>query len=133
MNHTHLERYSESLLHDTVKRAGGLTIKLAPTHAGIPDRLVLLPPGQLYLVELKSETGQLSPIQISWHDQAARTGVHVHTLHGPDAVRRWVRERLDEAHDTDDASQERQRLFERIRLRAGKLDDPTLSHLVSEL
>ena len=80
----------EALLHRLVKAAGGLSFKLAPTVKGLPDRLVVLPHGQVFLVELKAEGGRLSPAQRLLHSRLAERGVEVHVLTGPGEVRAWV-------------------------------------------
>jgi len=80
----------EALLHRLVKAAGGLSFKLAPTVKGMPDRLVLMPGGRMYLVELKAVGGRLSPAQLLWHTRAAQLGTPVTVLTGPDQVRAWV-------------------------------------------
>lgn len=80
----------EALLHRLVKAAGGLTFKLAPTVKGLPDRLVVLPHGQVHLVELKATGGRLSPAQHLLHDRLAEVGTTVHVLTGPAEVRAWV-------------------------------------------
>lgn len=87
-----LESALEQRFFKMVRDAGGMAIKLMPTHAGVPDRLVLWPGGAHYLVELKTETGSLSPAQRVWHAKAARLGHTVVVLKGMDACRTWVRE-----------------------------------------
>lgn len=42
---------------------GCLALKLWPTRAGLPDRLLLLPGGRVWFVEFKIASGRLSPIQ----------------------------------------------------------------------
>lgn len=85
------EREAERLLVAGVRKLGGQAIKLAPTTNGVPDRLVLLPGGRAMLVELKSETGSLSPIQKHWQSVALKMGQDVRTLHGKDQVRVFLR------------------------------------------
>lgn len=80
----------EALLHRLVKAAGGHTFKLAPTVKGLPDRLVVLPHGQVHLVELKAEGGRLSPAQRLLHARLAEVGVTVHVLTGSTEARQWV-------------------------------------------
>lgn len=47
-----------------VKKAGGLCWKFtSPGTQGVPDRVVILPQGRVFFVELKSENGRLSAIQ----------------------------------------------------------------------
>ena len=48
----------------------------------MPDRLVLLPGGRVYLVELKTDTGEVRPAQKVWHDKAATRGTLVVILRG---------------------------------------------------
>jgi hypothetical protein len=74
----------------------GVVSKLAPTTAGMPDRLVILPEGRLYLVELKTETGVLSPIQKEWHQRVKALGTPVYVLYGGEDIRQWVRDRVNE-------------------------------------
>lgn len=90
-----LERELEAFFRRRVMLAGGYTIKLAPTERGIPDRLVIFPRGRMYLVELKTEKGRLSPIQKHWHDRLASRHVTVYVLYGKDDVVAWIRSVLD--------------------------------------
>ncbi len=90
MNEAALER----LFQERVRRAGGIALKLAPTHVGMPDRLVLLPSGRSYLVELKTETGRLSDVQRHFHARLARMTIPVVVLYGRDAVNEWCADRM---------------------------------------
>ena len=72
------------------RNLNGMVVKLAPTTVGVPDRLVLLPGGRIFLVELKSETGRLTPKQEHWHGLAAEVGTIVTVLHGREEVDQWV-------------------------------------------
>jgi hypothetical protein len=84
------EAQLERLFTQLVTAAGGIPVKLAPTHVGLPDRLVIWPGGRIALAELKTETGRLSPAQTVWHDRAADLGCEVAVLHGEDEIRQWV-------------------------------------------
>lgn len=82
-----------------MRKHGGKPVKLAPLEVGTPDRLVLLPGGYMYLVELKAHHGKLSPRQEAWHSQAAHRGTPVHVLYGKDGVDHFLQEhyaRVDE-------------------------------------
>lgn len=81
----------EAFFHRRVRLVGGMSVKVAPTEAGVPDRLVLMPGGRMYLVELKTEKGSLAPIQKHWAARAAALGTRVVTLHGQEGVLRWLR------------------------------------------
>lgn len=99
MTYAHNERQLETLFRMRVRQVlGGMVVKMMPTVAGVPDRLVLLPanPGwlpRLELVELKTNTGRLSPIQVEWHKRAASLGVPVTVLHGLGEIDVWVHDR----------------------------------------
>lgn len=93
-----LEAALEATFRHRIRRAGGLAIKLAPTMRGVPDRLVLLPGGGLYLVELKRPRpyGRLSPIQEVWHERASQLGVPVYVLYGVEDIDPWLAARRAE-------------------------------------
>lgn len=76
------ESVVENYLHQRVKALGGWTYKIAPTTAGLPDRMVVLPGGRILLVELKRDDGRLSAVQTVLHEKLASLGVHVFTLYG---------------------------------------------------
>lgn len=83
----------ERRLVQGVKKAGGLALKfVSPGHAGVPDRLVLLPKGRVIFVELKTTTGSLSPLQIDTHNRLRALGCDVRTLYGSDYVTAFLEE-----------------------------------------
>lgn len=79
-------------LAKSVRTLGGRCVTLAPTTLGVPDRLVLLPGGRIYLVELKDHGGRLSAHQELWHQSAERLGSPVIVLVGAEGVDRWIAE-----------------------------------------
>ena len=92
-----LETDLEYLFAKRVRMAGGMSFKLvAAGRAGLPDRLVVLPVGRIYLVELKTDSGERSDIQVLLHERLAALGVHVHLVAGRAGVVRWVNERVNE-------------------------------------
>ena len=80
----------EQLLFRQVRVMGGIAVKLAPTVAGVPDRLILLPGGRHYLVELKADGGRVSPVQVLWHQRSAAIGHPVVVLTGRAEVDAWL-------------------------------------------
>lgn len=86
---TTTEASLEGTFRRELHRIGGLVVKLAPVTKGTPDRMVLLD-GNIYLVELKTETGRLSPAQRAWHEKATQRGVEVVVLYGRAEVEEWV-------------------------------------------
>ena len=93
---THREAHLERLLYGWVRTLGGVAIKLAPTVNGLPDRLVILPPGEMYLIELKTNLGRVSPIQQVWHTRLAQIGVEVVVLPGVEEIQAWIKARARE-------------------------------------
>lgn len=91
-----LESRLEMFFRHRVRLLGGYTVKLAPTEKGIPDRLVFFPGGRMYLVELKTAGGRVSPAQRTWHQKVRdRYGVKVHVLSGQQEIVDWVRDVVD--------------------------------------
>lgn len=94
-----LEDGIERRFHQKVRKAGGASFKFAPLVRGNPDRIVLLPGGRIYLVELKTETGALRPDQIIWHEKAAALGTQVVVLAGTKEVDEWLAEVCSDQSD----------------------------------
>lgn len=77
------ERDIEGRLRDGIKKLGGLCYKfVSPGNGGVPDRIVILPGGTVYFVELKTEVGRLSKIQCVQLKRMERLGVQVEVLYG---------------------------------------------------
>lgn len=77
------ERDIEDRLRDGIKKLGGRCYKfVSPGNRGVPDRLVLLPGGAVYFVELKTEVGRLSKIQRVQIKRMERLGVQIAVLYG---------------------------------------------------
>jgi len=58
------EKLIEKKLREGAKKMGGIALKfISPYFTGIPDRLVLIPKGKIYFVELKSTGKKPSPRQ----------------------------------------------------------------------
>ena len=56
----------ESILVREVKKEGGKAYKwVSPGNAGVPDRIIFFPEGEVYFVELKTETGNVSRPQMA--------------------------------------------------------------------
>lgn len=86
------EEYIEGRFREGVKRRGGIAIKLQPTIAGLPDRMVLLPGGRIRFVELKRPDGTVSAIQKVMHSKLHGLGFPVSVLWSIEDVNRWVSE-----------------------------------------
>lgn len=83
----------ERKLVQGVRKAGGLALKFtSPGHSGVPDRLVLLTGGTVIFVELKTDTGKLSPLQVETHRKLCNLGMRVRTLYGKTGVEDFLEE-----------------------------------------
>lgn len=62
------EKLLEKVLREKVKSLGGLALKFhCLSFTGFPDRIVLMPLGRVYFVELKSEGKKPTKIQLAVH------------------------------------------------------------------
>lgn len=76
---------------------------MAPTEVGIPDRVVLIPGGAVWFVELKrARGGVVSPKQRVVHSKISHGGHNVVVLAGVDEVKMWIRERESEPENETD-------------------------------
>lgn len=77
-----LEREIEKKLVTMVKRHGGLCLKwVCPGWSGVPDRILLLPGGQIYFIETKRpKDGRLLPLQLKWREWLTRLGFFCSTV-----------------------------------------------------
>lgn len=58
------EKSIEAYLRNQVRKIGGKAYKfISPGNAGVPDRLVMLPGGDLFFVELKAPGGKTTKLQ----------------------------------------------------------------------
>ena len=87
------ERDIERWLRLQIERLGGRALKFtSPGNDGVPDRIIFLPGGKVYLIELKSVGGRLSPIQVWQQENLRRLGVDVRTITGHAEAEAFIRE-----------------------------------------
>lgn len=84
------ENTVEAIFARRVRDLGGLSFKFAPVVAGNPDRIVMMPGGAVYFVELKADGGKLSAVQRLWHARASALGTEVQVVEGAVAARTWA-------------------------------------------
>ena len=76
----------ERILTIEIRKLGGRTYKwTSPGNAGVPDRIVFMPGGSIYFVELKTDTGKLSAqqkIQINRLQNLGQTAMVVRGIRG---------------------------------------------------
>lgn len=77
----------ERRLVDAVKKAGGHAYKFtSPGQAGVPDRIVLLPDGEVVFAEVKAPGGSVSPIQRVEISRIRRLGFRVVIVDDEDGI-----------------------------------------------
>ena len=86
-----LEKEIEKHLVKLVKQSKGLSYKWISTVSGVPDRIVFINQ-RVFLVELKTQTGRLSPRQELVFDDLGEQGFPVHVLHSKYDVEDFIRE-----------------------------------------
>ena len=87
------EAQIERKLTQGVKAAGGMCMKfISPNLPGAPDRVVLLPGGRLYFVELKTGAGRLAGIQAHVIGELRKLGADARVLFGLEAVNAFLEE-----------------------------------------
>lgn len=81
------ERDVEAYLRKRIHRVGGVCYKLKFIgHDGAPDRLIILPGGEIVWVELKKLDGRLRPAQIRMHKELQEYLQEVMVLRTPEAI-----------------------------------------------
>lgn len=88
-----LEKEIERRMCEMVRKRGGLAYKFtSPQNPGVPDRLVISPTGDVWFVELKTETGRLSKIQKQQIRELEKRGANVRVVYGLESAMKFVNE-----------------------------------------
>ena len=89
-----LEKDIETYFVKSVKAMGGLAYKFnSLSNRGVSDRIVVLPNGEAWFIELKTERGRLSALQKIFADDMRRLNQNYACLNSIEAVDRWATER----------------------------------------
>lgn len=95
------ERDIEKWLRHQIESMGGLAFKFtSPGNDGVPDRLAVLPGGLIYFIELKTDRGRLSPLQVWQQDRLRQLGVNVAVIKGMDEAAEFIEEVRDAIQTT---------------------------------
>lgn len=87
------ETVVEKRLVDGAKKHGGKAYKwVSPGNSGVPDRIVLLPEGRLFFVELKRPGEKPRPLQVSVHKFMEKLGFKVYVIDTVEGVDQFYRE-----------------------------------------
>ena len=90
-----LEKDIERRFVRAFERRGAMAWKFtSPGRQGVPDRVVILPGGRIIFVELKTETGKLSPIQKTTIARLRAQGCEVRVVYGMEQAMALVEEVL---------------------------------------
>lgn len=78
-------------LRTAVEAAGGRCLKLpAILYRGIPDRMVLLPMGRVFFVELKTDRGRPSRTQAVFRNFLRSIGFYSEIIRGKKGVEEFI-------------------------------------------
>lgn len=85
------EKDIERFLVNSIKKLGGVAYKfVSPGNAGVPDRLIVMPGGKIYFVELKTEKGVPTVLQCRQMDRLFSLGCDVTLLQGLEQVKNFL-------------------------------------------
>ena len=85
------ESVIEKHLADSIKRLGGLCWKfVSPNLAGVPDRIVAMPGGRVFFVELKAPGKLPRPNQLRRARELQQRGVQALVLDSVPAIDMWL-------------------------------------------
>lgn len=88
-----LEKQVEAHLVKKVKTLGGVAYKFtSPAHRGVADRVVCLPGGVVWFIELKAPDGRLSPLQKVFADEMTRLNQNYCVLWSKEDVDTWIQQ-----------------------------------------
>ena len=76
-----MEKHIERHFIDALKSIGGKALKfVSPNYAGMPDRLVLMPNGRIFFVELKAPGKKPRKLQLVRHQMLRDFGFKVYVV-----------------------------------------------------
>ena len=85
------EKQVETRLRLKVKEIGGIALKfVSPGCSGVPDRLVFIPEGRIFLVELKAPGKKISPLQERMKKRFEQLGFKYHIIDSYEAVEVFI-------------------------------------------
>lgn len=86
-----LEKQVEAYLVKRVRALGGEAYKFtSPAHRGVADRIVCLPNGQTWFVEVKTEGGRLSELQKVFAADMAKMNQKYTCLWNKEQIDEWL-------------------------------------------
>lgn len=97
-----LEKHLEKKLFDEVKKMGGIAFKfVSPGNNGVPDRIVILPKGRIYFVEMKQPKDRRKDELQAWQQDRIRArGAKVRKIYTEPELRAFIEEAKHEVQTT---------------------------------
>lgn len=87
------ERDIEKWLRQKIEQTGGIALKFtSPGNDGVPDRIAILPGGQVWFIELKKDGETPTKIQEWQIERLRKLGCNVTVISGMEEARAWIRE-----------------------------------------
>ena len=88
-----LEKDIENWLNKQIEQMGGLAFKfVSPGNPGVPDRIYILPNGEVWFVELKQQLGKVANIQKWQRQRLIGLGCNYRLGKGMDDAKKYVEE-----------------------------------------
>ena len=86
-----LEKQIEAYLVKRVKEIGGIPYKFtSPSNRGVSDRIVVLPGGAIWFIEVKRAGGKLTPLQVKFAETVQTLGHRYACLWSKEEVDKWI-------------------------------------------
>lgn len=93
-----LERDIEKKFKESMESLNCLVFKFtSPGRAGVPDRLVVMPGGRCFFVELKRPGGKLRPLQTFWKNRLEAQGADYFVIDSFDGIEAVMRAVVEES------------------------------------
>ncbi len=86
------EKLLEADLRKEVRQAKGEAIKFLPSLTGLPDRIVLMPLGHIWFVELKTTGKKPQPLQLWWKKRLEALGFEWRLIDDEASLRNFINE-----------------------------------------
>ena len=92
-----LESTIEGYLRDEIKKLGGKAFKwVSPGTRGVPDRIVVLPGGRIFFIELKAPGKKSTLLQTRVQDKLRQLGCIVLVIDSKDRVKDFIKSLCNE-------------------------------------
>lgn len=85
----------QRLVREVIKIKGMALKFISPGMAGVPDRLILLPGGKIFFVELKAPGKKLRPLQLKRKRQLEALGFKVYAIDSYNKIELFLNEVMD--------------------------------------